>query len=205
MDNVFRIALVLLVIALGASATAASAGGDAVAVELAPERTASFPHDCDWTWDLEQERCWWDRSHSLLLGGDGVRVWRGGVAFDLSALPAGSVALSAWLIVVDDGACLQRCDEDFLFEAAPVLRKDWFGEREPDVGAPAGLALDEAAARPEELALNVTPLVASWLSGAVPNRGLLLELVGDAESPGAPGVRLPVDEIRLEVVVLVPD
>src|SRR5919204_1208305 len=105
MDDVLFVltfAFALLVLAVPGAAR----GGDAVVLSLTPARSASFPHDCDWTWDVEQERCWWDRSGTLLVGGDGARTWRGGVRFDFSGLPPGLALVDGSLAVPDLGVCL---------------------------------------------------------------------------------------------------
>jgi hypothetical protein len=190
------LALVLLVAAPGARA-------DATAIRLAPVRTASFAHDCDWTWDVDNERCWWDRSRELLVGGDGVRVWRGAVAFDLSGLPLGAVVAGVELTVPPavrrgggDGEC------ECVVDAVPATGHAWFREREPDVGPPLSSAAVGPGAQPT--VFDVSGAVVAWLDGSLANNGILLRLDDEVDTPDPCRLSFAVGEVELAVVLLEP-
>lgn len=110
---------------------------------------------------------------TLKVGGDGTNHWASAIKADLSAIPAGSTVYSATLSLTQQG-CLGGCTSDTL----DVEQADG------DVTAQttgAGLLAQEDTSGPiasgteASASYDVTPLVASWLSGGLPNDGLVLQ------------------------------
>ena len=164
---------------------------DGVPVDLVVA-DVSFPFWCDWGYDWE-ERCWWDDSSRLAVGGDADKVWRAGVRFELSGLPAGASITAATLRLYFDGTCVgfqggtRLCTgQGFDLAVHPIFTSRWFGEREVEIGD----LLDETwlgtGAGRRWLSWDVTEAVARWVAGEE-NAGLLVKLSDGEEDLGVSG------------------
>ena len=188
-------ALPLLVAALAfCGPGAASSQGS---VSLAPAQDVSLPFWCEWGYDWD-ERCYRDDGDRLPVGGDDDKVWRAALRFPTSPIPAGSTVVSARLHVFHDGRCLaprkthRACAaRGYEFEADPILRRDWFGERELDLGSAYAVAELDNAAQPQWLTFDLTSLVAEWVAGARQNSGVVIRLADGGESYGVSGPSFP--------------
>jgi hypothetical protein len=176
----------LFVALLGASPASAAVFRAPVVADV------SFPFWCTWGYDWE-ERCWWDDSAQLAVGGDLDKVWRAGVRFDLSALPADAAVLSAKLRLYFDGTCVgvqgstRVCDARwFDLEVHPIFTGRWFSEREVEIGP----SLDETSiatgAGQRWASWSVGEAVSGWLAGDE-NAGLLVKLADGQEDFGVGG------------------
>ena len=130
----------LMLVAFALTAGAARAETDSVVLRTAPSADGSFPFWCDWGYDWD-ERCYRDFSDRLSIGGDVDKVWRSALRFPLSAIPRGSIVLSASLLLSFDGVCLaprkteRPCPpRSYTIDIHPILSPDWFHEREVDIG-----------------------------------------------------------------------
>jgi hypothetical protein len=193
------IAFALSLVALVAPAGPARADTDAIVYRAEPSADVSLPFWCDWSYDWE-ERCWRDFSDRLSVGGDADKVWRSALHFPLSAIPGGSVVLSATLLLSFDGVChAPRMTEPpcpvrkYTIDVHPILGPDWFHEREVDIGP---LAAQGAfwSQSPKRLSWDVTDLVIEWVEYGAPNDGLLLKLASDEEEFFVSGPKLPSSE-----------
>jgi TGF-beta propeptide len=182
--------LVLALISLIALLSAPTARADILRTQAVAD--VSFPFWCDWGYDWN-ERCWWDDSTRLAVGGDVDKVWRAGVRFALSDLPPGSGVLSATLRLYFDGTCVaprggtRLCDgRSFDLDVHQIFTRRWFGEREVEIGQ----ALDETwlgtGAGRRWVSWNVSEAVAGWVTGDE-NAGLLVKLADGQEDYGVSG------------------
>jgi hypothetical protein len=192
MGDMFSRRLVICVLV----ALAVAAPARAESVSVVSSRDASFPFWCDWGWDWEWRCAWMERAPRLLVGGDSDKVWRAGLSFALDAVPRGAFVEEALLFVKFDGSCLgadgtaARCgDEWYSLEAWSIIGKPWFEEREPELGELLGEATFAAGLGPEWVVLDVSAVVRQWVSGELPNHGVLLKLVDAQEAFGGGGPR----------------
>jgi hypothetical protein len=169
----------------------------AVAVTLGPVQDVSFPFWCDWGYDWE-ERCYRDDSDRLPIGGDVDKVWRAGLRFDVSGIPAGAEILDAALSVYHDGTCLaprktsRTCPaRSYTLGLHEIYSSDWFHEREVEIGPEQTRAVLPSAVNPAWLTWDVTALVAGWVAGSVANNGALLKLVDEQEDYEVTGPKVP--------------
>ena len=188
--------LVLFVIAVLAGAGAARAADVRVAT-LAPVEDVSLPFWCDWGYDWD-ERCYREDGLRLAVGGDLDKVWRSALRFSTEALPAGVRVETAELWLWYDQTCIgprktsRPCDgRAFQFAGHPILSPRWFDEREVEIGPHAGAAALPVGAAPQWVALDLTDLVADWVSGVQPNNGVLVKLSDAQEEYGFGGPLFP--------------
>src|ERR687891_395390 len=97
-----RLAFVL-VLALGLVGAARAA--TVHEVTLVTVEDLSLPFWCDWGYDWD-ERCWWDDSDRLGVGGVDDKVWRAGLRFSLDVLPPEAVVVTAELSLWYDATCV---------------------------------------------------------------------------------------------------
>ena len=192
------IALVLVAF-VGAAAGPARAANDPTVYRAEASADVSLPFWCDWSYDWE-ERCWRDFSDRLSVGGDTDKVWRAALHFPLSAIPRGSVVLSATLLASFDGVCHaarmtpRPCPaRSYTIEVHPILGPDWFHEREVDIG-PFAARGSFWSQTPQRLSWDVTDLVIEWVEYGAPNDGLLLKLADNEEEFFVSGPKLPSSE-----------
>jgi hypothetical protein len=185
---------------------------------LRPVEDMSFPFWCDWSYDWE-ERCYRDDSDRLPIGGDQDKVWRAGLRFSLASIPPGAVILEASLSVYHDGVCLaprktsRPCpSRSYAIDLHEIFSRDWFHEREVDIGPALARAVLASGERPDWLTWDVTDLVAAWVEGIEPNNGMLLKLVDgqedfDVSGPKVPSSTFAAPGVRpaLDVIYLSPD
>ena len=206
----------LMLVAFALTAGAARAETDSVVLRTAPSADGSFPFWCDWGYDWD-ERCYRDFSDRLSIGGDVDKVWRSALRFPLSAIPRGSIVLSASLLLSFDGVCLapRRTERpcpprSYTIDIHPILSPDWFHEREVDFGP----LVSQGAVTPtalQRLSWDVTDQVIEWVEYGAPNNGLLLKLAEGEEDFLVSGPRVPSAEFAnpahrpaLEVTYLPP-
>jgi hypothetical protein len=208
--------IAVCLVAFVAAAQPARAHGDATVYSTPPSADVSFPFWCDWGYDWD-ERCYRDFSDRLSVGGDDDKVWRAALHFPLHAVPAGSVVLTATLLLSFDGVCLaprkteRPCSaRPYTIDVHPIFSSDWFHEREVDVG-PLAARASFWAGTPQRLSWDVTDLVIEWVEYGAPNDGLLLKLAEGEEDFNVSGPRLPSSEFTnpalrpaLEVTYLPP-
>ncbi len=187
-------ALVLALIVLLPPVSAGSAATTTV-VGLPAAQDVSLPFWCDWGYDWD-ERCYRDDGDRLPIGGDEDKLWRAALRFSTSSIPAGAVVVQARLHLFHDGRCLgprktlRTCEpRAYELQAHPILGPDWFREREVDVGPVFAVAELESAATTQWISLDLTNLVAEWVSGAMRNDGVLVRLADGYEQYGASGPR----------------
>jgi hypothetical protein len=207
----------LVVVVLLLTAGSARAGTDARVLRTPPSADVSFPFWCDWGYDWD-ERCYRDFSDRLSIGGDVDKVWRSALHFPLSAIPGGSVVLSASLVLSFDGVCLaprkteQPCPpRGYTIDIHPIFSADWFHEREVDIGPLVSSGSVWPAGAPQRLSWDVTDQVIEWVEYGTPNNGLLLKLAEGEEDFFVSGPRVPSSEFAhptrrpaLEVTYLPP-
>jgi hypothetical protein len=188
--------IVLALVALVITAGPARAEGGATLSRTAPSADVSLPFWCDWGYDWD-ERCWRDFSDRLPIGGDVDKVWRSALRFPLSAIPPGSVVLSATLLLSFDGVCLgprkteRTCPaRSYTIDVHPIYSPDWLREREVDFG-PLVAQGSFWAGTPQRLSWDVTDLVIEWVEYGAPNDGLLLKLADGEEDFFVSGPKLP--------------
>jgi hypothetical protein len=199
----------------GTFVTASQAKALTISFSLKPSVTASFPHDCPWQNDIDNELCWWDRSANVLIGADenGMHTWRPGLKFDLPALPRGFTVTKATLFITDALDCMRHCDWPATFLAGQVVNKPFFQEREPTVGFFTGAAYDDTTdGQVNVFTMDITPMGQHWYGGQ-PNYGLVLIMDDETTLDGeqcntfglcfpvydAVGRRFPVSGIKLVV------
>jgi hypothetical protein len=188
-------------VALSLVALAFSAGTPAGAAlyRAAPVADVSLPFLCDWGYDWD-ERCYRDFSDRLAVGGDVDKAWRAALRFPLGGIPPGSVVDSATLSLSFDGVCLGPRKTDrpcpartYTVDVHPVLSRDWFREREVDIG-PLAEQASFWAGTPRRVSWDVTNLVTGWVEHGEPNHGLLLKLAEGEEQLSVSGPRFPSSE-----------
>lgn len=157
----------------------------------------SLPFWCDWGYGWD-ERCYWDDSDRLGVGGVGDKVWRAGLRFSVDTLPAKAEVVSAQLSLRYDGTCVaprrttRECDgRGFQLDAHPIFTARWRAEREVSFGPVVARVSLGAQARAGWLVWDVTELVADWRSGVTPNYGLLLKLADGEEGFDSSGPAFP--------------
>ena len=118
----------------------------------------------------------------------------------MSAIPPGSIVDSATLSLSFDGVCLGPRKTEltcaprvYTIDVHPVRSRDWFREREVDIGPLADQASFWAGA-PRTLSWDVTNLVTDWVEHWEPNHGLLLKLAEGEEQFAVSGPKLPSSE-----------
>jgi hypothetical protein len=208
--------IAVCLVAFVAAAQPARAQDGATVYSSRPSADVSFPFWCDWGYDWD-ERCYRDFSDRLSVGGDEDKVWRPALHFPLSAVPPGSVVLTATLLLSFDGVCLaprkteRPCSaRPYTIDVHPIFSSDWFHEREVDVG-PLAARASVWAGTPQRLSWDVTDLVIEWVEYGASNDGLLLKLAEGEEDFNVSGPRLPSSEFAnpalrplLEVTYLPP-
>ena len=189
-----RLAFVL-VLALGLAGAARAA--TVHEVTLVTVEDLSLPFWCDWGYDWD-ERCWWDDSDRLGVGGVDDKVWRAGLRFSLDALPPEAVVVTAELALWYDATCVaprrttRPCDSrSYELDAHPIHTPRWRAEREVEFGPVAARAALDSHASPGWLFWDVTDLVADWRSGALANDGVLLKLADGEEDFDSSGPAFP--------------
>ena len=211
------LAFILVAFALAWTAGSARAGSDAIVLRTTPSADGSFPFWCDWGYDWD-ERCYRDFSDRLSIGGDVDKVWRSALQFPLSAIPPGSIVLSASLWLSFDGVCLaprkteRPCPpRSYTLDVHPIFSSDWFHEREVDIGPLIAEGSVWPAGAPQRLSWDVTDQVIEWVELGAPNYGLLLKLADGQEDFSVSGPRVPSAEFAnaayrpaLEVTYLPP-
>jgi hypothetical protein len=177
--------------------TGAASAGNVKVLTLSPVEDLSMPFWCDWgyAWD---ERCYWDDSDRLGVGGVGDKVWRAGIRFTFDGLPARAGVVAAELSLWYDRTCVAPRREirpcggvGFEFDVHPIFTPSWRAEREVEFGplvASATLVQNAGAGR---LTWNLTGLVVDWHSGRLANHGLLLKLADGYESFESSGPAFP--------------
>jgi hypothetical protein len=175
---------------------AAHAESTPVSITLRPVADVSFPFWCDWSYDWEA-RCWWEDGDRLPVGGDSDKVWRAGLRFSLSSVPAGSTILDASLTLRHDAVCLapgrttRPCQaRSYTIDLHPIFTASWFSEREVEIGPLLSRAVLPWATQPAWLSWDLTGLVESWLAGE-PNHGVLLKLADAQENYDVGGPAFP--------------
>jgi hypothetical protein len=188
----FVLALIVAVTLAGAARAA-----DVQVVTLPATEDLSLPFWCDWGYNWD-ERCWWDDSDRLRVGGVNDKVWRAAVRFSLDALPPGTRVVTAELSLWYDGTCVAPgratapCDgRGFELEAHPIYTARWRSEREVEFGPVVASSSVTEQAAPGRLVWDVTDTVADWQSGALANDGLLLKLSDDEEAFDSSGPAFP--------------
>lgn len=161
---------------------------------LRPSADVGLPFWCDWGYDWES-RCYRDDGPRLPIGGVDDKVWRAGLRFPLTGVPAAATITAAELRVYHDGICVAPgaatapcVAPGAVVDAHRILTRSWFGEREPELDE---RVLDTAvvfsAPDPQWLTWNVTALARSWHRRLVQNNGVLLKLQDGDEGYGVPG------------------
>jgi hypothetical protein len=188
----FVLALVLVLAFAGVARA-----GDVQVVTVQATEDLSLPFWCDWGYNWD-ERCYWDDSDRLRVGGVDDKVWRAGVRFSLDALPPGAVVVTAELSLWYDQTCVAprrattACDgRGFELDAHPIYTPRWQSEREVEFGPVVAQAVLDPQAPPSRLVWDVTDTVASWWSGDLANDGLLLKLSDEEEAFDSSGPALP--------------
>jgi hypothetical protein len=190
-----RIFALFLVAAL--ACVSAARGADIRVATLAPVEDVSLPCWCDWGYDWD-ERCYREDGPRLAVGGDTDKVWRSALRFSTSSVPSGARIVTAELSLWYDRTCLAPrktsvpCDgRAFELGAHSILTPRWFAEREVETGPQAGGGAVPAGAPPQWIVLDLTDLVAEWVSGAQPNNGVIVKLDEPQEDFGVGGPLLP--------------
>jgi hypothetical protein len=157
---------------------------------LMPTEDLSLPFWCDWGYDWD-ERCYWDDSARLWVGGEADKVWRPALRFPI---PAGVTVVAAELALWYGGECVgarrasRPCgDRSFELHAHAVHTPRWLAERELEFGEPAGIAELDSSAGTGWLVWDLTDLVSEWSSGVAANNGVLVKLAEGEEDYGSSG------------------
>jgi hypothetical protein len=190
-----RLFTLYLVAAL--SCVCAARGADLRVATLAPVEDISLPFWCDWGYDWN-ERCYREDGSRLGVGGEDDKVWRSALRFSTASVPPGASVVTAELSLWYDRTCIaprrtsRTCDgRAFEVGAHPILTPRWPSEREVEFGPQAGAGALPAAAASQWMVLDLTDLVAEWVSGAQPNNGVLLKLDAAQEDYGSSGPLFP--------------
>ena len=188
--------LVVVLFAALIFAVPANAGELHVAV-LSPVEDVSLPFFCDWGYDWD-ERCFWDDSDRLGVGGVGDKVWRSALRFPIDVLPRSAVVVTAELSLRYDRTCvapsrrIRPCEgRGFELDAHPIFTPRWLAEREVEYGPVAAVAELEPLAPTGWVVWDVTDLVSAWQAGDLRNDGLLLELSDGEEALESGGPAFP--------------
>jgi hypothetical protein len=192
-----RSSLLVLATVLIVAAAPAGAGQSTSVLVLPAAQDISLPFWCDWGYDWD-ERCYRDDGDRLPIGGDEDKLWRAALRFQTTALPSDARIVSARLRLFHDARCLgprktlRICGPGaYELEAHEILSADWFHERELELG-PAITATEIPSADVKQwLAFDLSELVADWVEGARPNRGVILKLDDAQETYGSGGPKPP--------------
>jgi hypothetical protein len=163
----------------------------------APVEDLGLPFWCDWGYDWD-ERCYTDNTGRLPIGGLDDKEWRAALRFSLDGLPGGAWVKSARLDLYFDGACVAPrrragpcLSGEYVVDAHRIRSASWTKEREvdfdPSLAAETGVVTDYA----DWSSWDLTALVRDWVSGAAPNRGVLLQLIDAEEGFGVGGPYFP--------------
>jgi hypothetical protein len=184
-----------LVLALALAGVAHA--GDVQVATLPATEDLSLPFWCDWGYDWD-ERCYWDDSDRLFVGGVDDKVWRAAVRFSLDALPPGARIVTAELSLEYDQTCVappratRPCEgRGFALDVHPIFTSRWQSEREVEFGPVVARAVLDPQAPTGRLVWDVTDTVADWWSGALANDGLLVKLSDDDEAFDSSGPAFP--------------
>ena len=187
----------MLVCALGLAGAGAGRTADVRQMSLSAVQDVSMPFWCDWGYDW-QERCYRDDFDRLEIGGVDDKVWRSALRFSLASIPPSATVLGAELWLRYDRTCVAPrrrttpcTGAAFDLEARPIYTARWESEREVAFGPAVSFAALEPDAAPQWVVWDVTGVVRDWLSGALPNDGLLLKLVDDEEAYDGGGPAFP--------------
>ena len=187
--------LFLLVLAFGVAGSARAS--DVQTVSLSAVQDVSLPFMCSWGYDWE-ERCYRDDFDRLEVGGVDDKVWRSALRFSLASIPPSATVVTAELWLRYDRTCVAprrrtvACDgAGFDFEARPIYTARWESEREVAFGPAVSWASLDRGAAPQWVVLDVTDLVADWVSGGLANDGVLVKLVDDEEAYDGGGPAFP--------------
>lgn len=187
-----RVLLLAAVLALGLLGPVPA--GATTVVSIPPSADVGFPFACDWGYDWEA-RCFRDDGPRLPIGGVDDKIWRAGLRFSLSDVPAGATITAAELRVHHDGVCvaprrtIRPCTAPgAVVDAHRILTSSWFAEREPGIDERVlETAVVVSASDAQWLSWDVTPLVRAWRLGSLANNGLLLKLQDGDEGFGVSG------------------
>ena len=175
----------------------AARGADVRVATLVPVEDVSLPFWCDWGYDWD-ERCYREDGARLAVGGEDDKVWRSALRFSTASVPPGATVVTAELSLWYDRTCIaprrtsRSCDgRAFEFSAHPILTPRWLSEREVELGSQAGAGALPAAAASQWVVLELTDLVAEWVSGAQQNNGVLVRLGDAQEEYGSSGPLFP--------------
>ena len=153
----------------------------------------SLPFGCDWGYDWD-ERCYREEGPRLPVGGEEDKVWRAALRFSTAWLPPGASIVTAELSLWYDGTCVaprkasRPCNgRGFELVAHPIFTARWFSEREVEFGPAVAFTALQPLAAPQWVTWDVTDLVAEWVSGSLPNDGMLLKLVDGQEDYNVSG------------------
>jgi hypothetical protein len=156
-----------------------------------------LPFWCDWGYDWD-ERCYRDDTTRLPVGGVDDKVWRAALRFSLEGLPARAAVTSAHLELYFDGACVaprRRVGPclagAYTLDAHAIRSASWTKEREVDFDPLATASTTVPTTVAAWSSWDLTALVSDWASGALPNRGVLLELAEEEENFGTSGPYFP--------------
>jgi hypothetical protein len=187
--------VVALIVALALAGAARA--GDVQVLTLPASEDLSLPFWCDWGYDWD-ERCYWDDSDRLGVGGVDDKVWRAGLRFSLDALPPGARVVTAELSLWYDQTCVAPrrttvpCDgRGFELDAHPIFTPRWRSEREVEFGPVVASAVLDPQAPSGRLVWDMTDTVAAWWSGDLANDGLLLKLSDNEEAFDSSGPVFP--------------
>ena len=188
-----RLLASLLVLAACVSPAPAAASS----LVRAPVEDVGLPFSCDWGYDWN-ERCYRDDTTRLPVGGVDDKIWRAALRFSLEGLPARAAITSARLKLYFDGACVaprRRVGPclagAYTLDAHAIRSASWTKEREVDFDPVATASTTVPTAFAAWSSWDLTSLVSDWASGAVPNRGVLLQLAEEEEDFGTSGPYFP--------------
>ena len=189
--------LVLILLAAALVLSGVARAGDTNVATLRAVEDLSLPFWCDWGYDWD-ERCYWDDSDRLGVGGVSDKVWRGGIRFSLDGLPRRAVVVAAELALRYDRTCVaprgqtRSCDgSGFELDVHPIFTSPWRSEREVDFGPRVARAVLEPNAPARWLRWDVTDIVAAWHSGRSANHGVLVKRADGEESFDSSGPSFP--------------
>jgi hypothetical protein len=120
------------------------------------------------------------------------------VRFPLDALPAGVRVTSARLGLYFDGACVAPrrkvgpCPSGtYAVDAHAILSPSWTKEREVDFHPVAAASTTVSTTVVRWSSWDLAGLVRDWVTGATPNRGVLLKLAEEEKDFGVSGPYFP--------------
>jgi hypothetical protein len=188
----FLVAFAVALLLAGAARAA-----DVQMVTLTPSEDLSLPFRCDWGYDWD-ERCYWDDSDRVRVGGTTDKVWRAALRFSLDVLPPRALVVTAELWLRYDRTCIgwQRqtrpCDgRGFELDAHPIYTERWQSEREVEFGPATTQAVLDADTPDGWLVFDVSDLAAEWWTGGLANDGVLLKLADEEEAFDGSGPAFP--------------